>query len=106
MDHPKIAQALMNLRPGIQCCVYQDPGEDARIEVFDDTVLPTDDEILTECQRMDDNGEELSGYADCRKIAYPPLAEQMDMIVKDSIDGGTRHRDACVAVKEKHPKPE
>ena len=55
---------------------------------------------------MDDNGEELSGYADCRKVKYPPLAEQMDMLVKDAIDGGTRHRDACVAIKEQFPKPE
>lgn len=106
MKHPKVAFALMNLRPGIQCCVFQDPGEDVRIEVFDGTVLPTEEEILAECQRMDDNGEELSGYADCRKVKYPPLAEQMDMLVKDAIDGGTRHRDACVAIKEQFPKPE
>ena len=106
MDHPKIAAALMNLRPGIQCCVYQDPGEDARIEVFDDTVLPTNEEILTECQRMDENDEELAGYADCRKVRYPPITHQLDQLYWDGVNNTTNWADGISFIKNKFPKPE
>lgn len=43
-------------------------------------------------------------YAHKRKLEYPEIEEQMDMLYKDSIDGGTRVKDAIEAVKAKYPK--
>ena len=43
-------------------------------------------------------------YASKRKAEYPPIEEQLDMQYKDSLDGGTRFKDAIAAVKAKYPK--
>jgi hypothetical protein len=45
-----------------------------------------------------------SKYAELRANAYPPIEEQLDMQYKDSLDGGTRFKDAIEAVKLKYPK--
>jgi hypothetical protein len=45
-----------------------------------------------------------SKYAELRANAYPPIEEQLDMQYKDSLDGGTRFKDAIQAVKLKYPK--
>ena len=45
-----------------------------------------------------------SKYAELRANAYPAIEEQLDMQYKDSLDGGTRFKDAIEAVKLMYPK--
>ena len=50
--------------------------------------------------------EAANGYKMHRRNSYPLLGDQLDMIYKDKLDGGTRHHDAIAAVKAEYPKPE
>ena len=48
-------------------------------------------------------------YREKRRVAYPPLADLADAIVKQPTDGGAAldaYRAACLAVTAKYPKPE
>lgn len=40
-----------------------------------------------------------------RKVAYGDVGEQLDMMYKDMLDGGTRWKDHVAAVKRDLPKP-
>ena len=41
-----------------------------------------------------------------RKVAYGEIGEQLDMMYRDTLDGGTRWRDHIAAVKRDNPRPE
>lgn len=41
-----------------------------------------------------------------RKVAYGDIGEQLDLMYKDTLDGGTRWRDHIAAVKRDNPRPE
>ena len=43
-------------------------------------------------------------YADLRAAEYPTLAEQLDMLYHDAVEGTAAWQDAITAVKEKYPK--
>ena len=45
-------------------------------------------------------------YKDDRAAAYPSLADQLDMLYHDAVDGTTTWQEAVAAVKAAHPKPE
>jgi len=45
-------------------------------------------------------------YARDRAAAYPSLADQLDMLYHDAVDGTTIWQEAVAAVKAAHPKPE
>ena len=62
------------------------------------TVGPSDPD-----PRTDD--EKAVAYRDQRRIAYPPIGDQLDMIYWDQINGTTVWRDTITAVKTAHPKP-
>ena len=47
-----------------------------------------------------------SVYADQRKLAYPPIEQQLDMLYWDKINGTDHWQEAIDAVKQKFPKPE
>jgi hypothetical protein len=51
MIHSYISQAILSLRPGAQITIDND--DSSQITVHDDTVLPPDDELLAECNRLD-----------------------------------------------------
>lgn len=40
-----------------------------------------------------------------RKVAYGDIGEQLDLMYKDTLDGGTRWRDHIAAVKRDNPRP-
>jgi hypothetical protein len=50
--------------------------------------------------------EKKQAYKDKRRLEYPAIAEQLDMIYHDAMDGTTTWKDAITAVKVKHPKPD
>ena len=43
-------------------------------------------------------------YRDKRRTAYPPLADQLDMIYHDQVNGTTIWRDTIAVVKNQYPK--
>jgi hypothetical protein len=45
-------------------------------------------------------------YQRDRAAAYPSLADQLDMLYHDAVDGTTTWQEAVAAVKAAHPKPE
>lgn len=45
-------------------------------------------------------------YADKRKMAYPPIEQQLDMLYWDKINGTENWQAAIDAVKQQFPKPE
>jgi hypothetical protein len=49
--------------------------------------------------------EKTEAYKALRRLAYPPVAEQLDMLYHDAVDGTTTWVGAIKAVKDKYPKP-
>lgn len=49
--------------------------------------------------------EELS-YTDKRKLEYPSIQDQLDMIYWDSVNGTNIWRDKIAEIKAKYPKPD
>lgn len=43
-------------------------------------------------------------YIDQRRLAYPPIGEQLDMLFHDMVDGTNKFRDAIAAIKAQFPK--
>lgn len=48
--------------------------------------------------------EEGFNYRQNRELSYPPLAEQLDMIYHDKINGTTHWQDCISAIKQQYPK--
>lgn len=49
--------------------------------------------------------EKAQVYRDRRRLEYPAIVDQLDMIYWDQINGTTWWRDAIATVKAHHPKP-
>jgi hypothetical protein len=49
--------------------------------------------------------EKKQAYKDKRRLEYPSVADQLDMIYHDTLDGTTTWTDAITAIKVKYPKP-
>jgi hypothetical protein len=50
--------------------------------------------------------QKLLAYRDQRRLAYPPIGDQLDMIYWDQINETTIWQDTVAAVKILYPKPE
>jgi hypothetical protein len=48
--------------------------------------------------------EKANAYQDRRRLEYPPIAEQLDMIYWDRVNGTDVWRETIAAVKNKYPK--
>jgi hypothetical protein len=49
--------------------------------------------------------EKKQAYKDKRRLEYPSVADQLDMIYHDTLNGTTTWTDVITAVKVKYPKP-
>lgn len=49
--------------------------------------------------------EKKQAYKDKRRLEYPSVADQLDMMYHDAINGTTTWTNAMTAVKVKYPKP-
>lgn len=49
--------------------------------------------------------EKAAYYRDQRRVTYPSLPDQLDMIYHDQLDGTTVWKDTIAAVKNQFPKP-
>lgn len=67
--------------------------------------LPLDEagDWLSADPRTDE--EKKQAYKDRRRLEYPTVADQLDMLYHDALDGTTTWRDAITVVKDRHPKP-
>jgi hypothetical protein len=64
-------------------------------------VLPTEAEVATEMSRLQDEYDNAQ-YARDRATAYPPMADQLDDIFHNGVDGW---KATIQAVKDANPKP-
>lgn len=69
-----------------------------------DTPKPTEEELLEECNRLQAEYD-AKEYQRQRAKEYPDFKEYLDGIVKGDDAQVQAYIDACIAVKEKYPKP-
>ena len=98
-----IAEALLSLTPGAQWTLI---GEDYDgLEWLDaEQAQPTDKECLAEAARLQAAYDALM-YQRLRAPEYPPITDYLDGIAKNDQAQIDAYIAACLAVKEKYPKP-
>jgi hypothetical protein len=98
-----IPDALMSLTPGAQWSLN---GEDySGLEwLSEDIEKPTEEALLEEVTRLQAAYDALE-YTRLRAPEYPPMADYLDGIVKGDQQQVDDYIAACLAVKEKYPKP-
>lgn len=95
-----LASALQSLRPGAGWLI------DGNVFTWlsEDIEQPTQEEIDAEIKRLDALEQQMY-YRVQRKAEYPPFEEYLDGVVKGDQSQIQAYIDACLAVKEKYPKP-
>lgn len=95
-----IDKALLSLRPNARWILREDT-----IEWLDtEQTQPTDAEIQDEITRLEADYA-AKQYQRDRATAYASLAEQLDMMYHDKVDGTSTWKEHIDAVKAAHPKP-
>jgi hypothetical protein len=99
-----IVDALQTLNPGAQWVLSGD--EYSGLEWLDkNQEQPTEEALVAEAERLQADWDALE-YQRLRKLEYPPIEDYIDGIVKSDESQVQAYIDACIAVKEKYPKPE
>ena len=98
-----IVEALQALTPGAQWTLT---GDDySGLEWFDkEQTQPTEEECLAEAAKLQEAYDALT-YQRARSPEYPPMADYLDGVVKGDQEQIDAYIAACLAVKEKYPKP-
>jgi phosphoglucomutase len=97
----EIHHALESLRPGSKWSVTNN----STITWLDtEQTQPTDAEIQAEIARLQADYE-AKEYQRQRAAAYPSMAEQLDMLYWDKVNGTNNWAEAIDAVKQEYPKP-
>lgn len=97
-----IPDALQNLRPNSEWVLSGDEYEG--LNWLDDTEKPTEEEIYNEIGRLNKEWQD-SEYRRLRAKEYPDFREYLDGIVKGDQAQIDEYIAACLAIKEKYPKP-
>lgn len=99
-----IVEALQSLTPGAQ---WVFDGDDySGLEWLDEEqIQPTEEALVAEANRLQAEYDALE-YQRLRKPEYPPIEDYIDGIVKSDQEQIDAYIAACIAVKEKYPKPE
>jgi hypothetical protein len=94
-----ILTAILSLNPNAKCDVY---AEDISTINWRNNTTPVDASLIaaeqTRLQAEYDNAQ----YARDREQAYPPMADQLDDIFHNGVDGW---KATIQAVKDTYPKP-
>lgn len=99
-----VADALQSLVPGSSWAVSGDSI--GGLEWFSEEIeRPTDLAILQEVDRLQKEYDALA-YQRLRAAEYPDFKEYLDGVVKGDQAQIDAYIAACLAVKEKYPKPE
>jgi hypothetical protein len=102
MDHSQIVKVLESLRPGSQWSLNGDSYDGIFWEEENDLSIPTEEEIITECERLQQEWEN-NQYQRDREKEYPKFAEQLDILYHKGYEGW---KEEINKVKQKYPKPE
>lgn len=101
--HFTLANALHSLCPGSQW-TYTEEDYDSIQWLDSNQTKPSKTEVDAELQRLKDEWN-ANEYQRKRAAEYPPIADYLDGIVKGDEEQVQAYIDACLAVKEKYPKP-
>ncbi len=88
-------QQVANLYPNTECVLWDKPIQHPKIDLSD----PFPDDPRSQKQKLDN-------YKDRRRVAYPSVEDQLDMIYHDKKDGTDTFVESIDDVKIKYPKPE
>lgn len=92
--------AILSLHPGAEVVVRGDV-----VEWINPSTAPiTEAQIATELTRLQTDYDSKE-YQRKRASEYPPMTDYLDGIVKGNTAQVQAYIDACLAVKEKYPKP-
>lgn len=98
-----ITHALQSLHPGAQWILSGD--EYSGLEWLDETIeVPSEDAVVEESARLQAEYDALE-YQRLRAPEYPPIEDYVDGIVKGDQEQVDYYIAACLAVKDKYPKP-
>tara|TARA_Y100000590_G_C15679568_1_gene999309 strand:+ start:1614 stop:1952 length:339 start_codon:yes stop_codon:yes gene_type:complete len=98
----KAAHILYEKKHGVEWCGIAEDGV-AIDQTYSDREMPTKAEIEAEAQKLWDAAKAIQ-YQKDRRVEYPDLGEQLDMIYHDMKNSTTTHADAVEKVKKKWPK--
>jgi hypothetical protein len=99
-----IPEALQSLKPGAQWSLNGDDYEG--LDWLDeDQTKPTKKECIAEAAKLQAAYDALE-YQRLRGPEYPPITDYLDGIAKGDKAQVDAYIAACLAVKEKYPKPE
>ena len=90
-DHQVVADKYS----GCECISWNKPLPDHKLD-SDGFPMDQDDPRSAE--------EKTDTYRDERRVAYPSVEDQLDMIYHDTVDGTTTWTDSITTVKNAHPK--
>lgn len=97
-----ITHAMQSLASGKQWVIR---GDDySGLEWLSDGTPPTEEELLIEIERLQSEYDAMD-YSRSRANEYPDFKDYLDGIVKGDQDQIDAYIAACLAVKEKYPKP-
>ena len=96
--------ALQALTPGAQWVLEGDSYEGLRW-LDENQKQPNEQDLIDEVSRLQAEYDSLE-YQRLRQPEYPPIEDYVDGIVKGDEAQVQAYINACIAVKEKYPKPE
>jgi len=99
-----IMDALQALTPGAQWVLEGDSYEGLRW-LDENQKQPNEQDLIDEVSRLQAEYDSLE-YQRLRQPEYPPIEDYVDGIVKGDEAQVQAYINACIAVKEKYPKPE
>ena len=98
-----ITDAIQSLAPGAQWVLSGD--EYSGLEWLDESIeMPSEEALTVEMTRLQAEYDALE-YQRLRVREYPDMADYIDGIVKGDQEQVDAYIAACLAVKEKYPKP-
>lgn len=99
-----VATALLNIAPGTKWAVESNSYEGIRW-YSEPTLKPSKEDVTAEVARLKSAWQN-SEYQRLREKEYPPITDYLDAVVKGDLAQQQAYINACLAVKEKYPKPE
>ena len=94
MIHSRIHTAIINLKSGAAISIRD--NDSTKIIIHDDTVLPSDDDILAECERLDAKAVVM---AEIENLETIPRRIRENLIALGTEDQVVIDEDAAIAVQ-------
>lgn len=103
--HEFIAMAITSLRPGVGNWSLEGETYEGLNWFDQDISAPLEEELFAEVKRLEQEYIQTE-YQRLRAKEYPPITDYLDAVVKGDLEQQQAYIDACLAVKEKYPKPD